>query len=411
MQPARVEDLPIRRDVRKHFESMVELRRDLHKYPETAFNEARTAAKVGGGLRDLYSDLKTGIAKTGVSMVLRPEVAAKGRAILFRADMDALPIQEESAAPYASKNAGAMHACGHDGHISILLHTARIAHGMTAQLGGPVRFVFQPAEEGPGGAKPMIEEGILRDPPIEAAFGLHLWSGLPTGTVAVTPGPMMAAADEFEILVKGKGGHGAYPHETVDAVVVGSHLVVALQTLVSRNVDPNHTAVVSVGQFNAGQNFNIIAETARLRGTLRTFRTDVRDRLIRRLKEVAEGVCGSLGAGCEFTFRDHYPPVVNDPVISDFVAGVAASVVGEENVLRDLVSMGGEDMSYFLKEVPGAYLFLGSRNEEKGIVESHHNPRFDIDEPAMMIGAEIFLRIMERYWTAFPAPPARTQVD
>ncbi len=295
-----------------------------------------------------------------------------------------------------------MHACGHDGHMTILLHAARVAAKEPGRIDGSVRFVFQPAEEGPGGALPMIQAGIMRDPPIEAAFGLHLWSELPTGKVAVTSGPMMAAADEFEIIVHGRGGHAAYPQNTVDAVLVGSEIVVALQTLVSRETDPTQTAVVTIGTFNAGSNFNIIAETARMRGTLRTFDPEIRERLIRRLREVSEGLASTLGARCEFIFKDHYPALVNDARMADFVAGIAAEVVGPENVIRSLVSMGGEDMCYFLREAPGAFFFLGAGNAAKGITHPHHSPHFDFDEDAMPIGSEIFLRIMERYWSAFP---------
>jgi amidohydrolase len=351
-----------------------------------------------------------GIAKTGVSALLsgaaRPE-----RAILLRADMDALPIQEENAAPYASKNPGAMHACGHDGHMSILLHAARLARTGAARPAGSVRFVFQPAEEGPGGALPMIREGILNDPPIEAAFGLHLWSPLPTGKIALKPGPMMAGPDEFELIVRGKGGHAAYPHTAIDAVVIASHIVVALQTVVSRSTDPIETAVVSVGMFQAGSNFNILSETARLRGTIRTFKPEVRSVVIRRVREVAEGICATFGATCEFVLTDHYPPTVNDPAMTEFVAQIAGEVVGPDNVIRDFTSMGGEDMSYFLREVPGAFFFVGAGDATRGIVHPHHSPHFDIDEGVLPVGVEIFLRIIERYWTAFPHPPERVSPE
>jgi len=403
---AEMKELAVRDSVRALRDEMIRFRHDLHAHPELGMQEEKTAAKVAGILKSCYPNVRTGIAGNGVSVLLKPGNAS-GRAILLRADMDGLPIQEETGAPYASQTPGVMHACGHDGHMSILAHTARIAASAPQRISGAVRFVFQPAEEGPGGALPMIREGILRDPAIEAAFGLHLWSGVPTGKVAVTAGPMMAAADEFELIIHGRGGHGAYPHETVDAVVVASQVVVALQTLVSRNTDPLETAVVSIGMFNAGHAFNIIAETARLRGTLRTFRPELRERLIGRLRDVSAGVSESLGATCEFIFTDHYPPTINDKRMADFVASLAAEVVGEQNVIRDLVSMGGEDMSYFLQEVPGAFFFLGARNEARGIVHPHHSPHFDFDEEAMPIGAEIFLRIMERYWSAFPQPPAR----
>ena len=396
--------LPIRTRVRELHAEMVRFRRDLHAHPERGFQETRTAAQVAEALRPHFPEVQIGIAQTGVSAVLRP-AGASGRAILLRADMDALPVQEETSAEYASRNPGVMHACGHDGHTSMLVHAAQAAALDPRMIGGAVRFVFQPAEEGPGGALPMIREGIMKNPPIEAAFGLHLHNGSPTGKVAVTAGPMMAAADEFKLVIRGRGGHGAYPHETVDAIVVASHVVVALQTLVSRNADPTKTAVVSVGTLHAGDAFNVIAETARVGGTLRTFDAGLRETLIRRLREVADGICATFGAHCDFEFQDHYPATVNDPRMADFLAKIAGEIVGHENVLRDVISMGGEDMGYFFREVPGAFLFLGSRNEERGITHPHHSPHFDFDEDAMQIGVEIFLRIMERYWTEFPQRP------
>lgn len=368
--------------------------------------EVWTAEQIATALRADFTNVKTGIAKTGVSALLQPE-GASPRAILLRADMDALPIQEESSVDYASKNPGVMHACGHDGHMSILLHTAHAAAADPKGIAGAVRIAFQPAEEGPGGARPMIEEGILDDPPIEAAFAVHMWNSLPIGKIAVAPGPVMASADEFEFIIHGKGGHGALPQETVDAIVVASHLVVALQSLVSRNTDPLKTAVVSVGKLEAGTTFNIIAEKAQLCGTLRTFDADTRAMLIRRMRELGEGICASFGAKCEFNFTEFYPPTVNDPAMAEFTAGIASDIVGKENVIRDLVSMGGEDMSFFLQKVPGAFIFLGSGNQAKGLDHPHHSPHFDFDEDAMLIGAEIFMRIMERYWKAFPEPPAR----
>ena len=396
--------LPIRPSLRDRQESMVEFRRDLHQHPELGFKETRTAGKVDAVLRGAGLTTKTGIAETGLTTVIE---GGRGhdRTILFRADMDALPLTEETARPYSSKNEGAMHACGHDGHTSIMTHTVLDTLASQGDRKVGAKFLFQPAEEGTGGALPMIEQGVLEAPDVEAAFGLHIWNNLPVGTVAVTTGPFMASADEFEVVIHARGGHGAYPHDTVDAVVVGAYLVTALQTLVSRNVDPTQTAVVSVGTFEAGSNFNIIAERARLRGTLRTFDPGVRSLLIRRLEEVGSRVAETFGARCEFIFRDYYPAVRNDAAMADFVADVAAEVVGPENVRRDVVSMGGEDMAFFLQKVPGCFFFLGSMNSEKGFDRAHHSPFFDFDEACMPIGAEILSRIHERYPDRFPERP------
>lgn len=395
----------VRDSVRRHEEAMVAFRRDLHRHPETSFKEERTSRVVAERLRSGGLEVRDGIAGTGLLALLRspagPDTAPR-RSIFFRADMDALPIQEESPLPYASVNPGVMHACGHDGHTAILTETALVAMEMRNSLPGDLGFVFQPAEEGPGGALPMIKAGVLDDPRPEAVFGLHLWSGLEIGKVAVTSGPAMAAADEFRLVVTGRGGHGAMPHNTVDALVVGAHIAVALQTVVSRNLDPMKTGVLTLGTFDAGSNFNIIAEKAQLTGTIRTFDPQIREMILQRLKEVAEGTARSLGAGCEVTIMPIYPATVNDPGMSGFAADIAAGLVGGGNVIRDMVLMGSEDMTYFLQELPGCYIFLGAGNAGKGCDLPHHNPRFDFDEDAMAIGCELFLRIAEEYFTRFP---------
>jgi amidohydrolase len=390
-------------------ESLVRTRREIHRHPEPAFHENRTAELVAGRLRACGITPQTGIAGTGVRAIVQgrsPDPSAPRRAVLLRADMDALPLQELNEVDYASRNPGFMHACGHDGHTAMLLETAEMVARGEAAPGVDISFIFQPAEEGPGGALPMIEAGVLESPRPEACFGIHLWSELPSGRIAITSGPVMAASDEFEIAILGRGGHGAFPHTTIDTVVVGSYVVTALQTLVSRNVDPLQTAVVSVGTFEAGSNFNIIAERARLRGTLRTFNPALRSELVRRLQEVAVGTAEAMGARCEFRLMDHYPATVNDPVMSEFAAEVAAELVGTDHVMRDMVVMGGEDMSYFLQRVPGCFIFLGAGNQEKGIVYPHHSPHFDIDEDALPLGCELLLRLAERYPIRFPVPPA-----
>lgn len=409
----------VRREVQARAGRLIEFRRDLHQHPEPGFGEIRTAARVTERLRAAGLTVRTEIAGTGV---LAQRNSRSGRTILFRADMDALPLTEETGAPYASRNPGFMHACGHDGHTAMLVEAAELLQetgaltgaaadpaGRTPRSAGgvDVAFVFQPAEEGPGGALPMIREGVLEESGTEAVFGLHLWSQLPVGKIAITAGPAMASADEFEITIQGRGGHGAFPHETVDAVVVGSYVVTALQTLVARNADPLQTAVVSVGSFQAGSNFNIIAETAVLKGTIRTFDPGLRDLLVRRLEEVSVGVARSLGATCAFRFQPHYPATVNDPRMAAFAASLAEEMVGRGNVVQDLIMMGAEDFSFFLRERPGCFIFVGAGNAERGLVHPHHSPRFDLDESALGIGCELLLRIAERYPETFPQPVAR----
>jgi amidohydrolase len=339
--------------------------------------------------------VKTGVAGTGVVGLLRG--AAPGKTVLLRADMDALPLPEENDVAYRSTVTGAMHACGHDGHVAMLLGAARVLAGERDRLRGNVKLCFQPAEEGPGGAEPMIREGVLREPEVDAAFGLHLWNSLDAGQLGVGAGPKMAAADEFTLTIEGSGGHGAYPHQTVDPILVAAQVVTALQAIVSRAVSPLQAAVVTVGSIQAGFAPNIIPRTARLTGTLRSYREDVRQLLARRVKEVAEGVAQAFAAQVRFEYRQGYPPTVNDAAMAAFAAEQAASVFGAANVIDPEPSMGGEDMSYYLREVPGAFLFLGSRNPDRGLDAPHHSPRFDFDEAVLPAGAETLARLARSY--------------
>jgi amidohydrolase len=396
--PTSLSRFGIRREVLELFPEMVEIRRRIHRRPELGMREVETAELVASQLEKAGLEVRRGVGGTGVVGLLQVPSPRREGALLLRADMDALPIQEENPhLDFASEVPGVMHACGHDGHTAILLAAARVAAARREQLPGHVKFVFQPAEEGPGGALPMIRDGVLEDPPVSAAVALHLDSDQPVGSVGVKAGPMMAAADEFCMKVVGKGGHGAYPHQAVDAIVAASHLVVALQTLVSRNTDPNAAAVVSIGTFKAGHNFNIIAEEAELTGTLRTFEPAIRDHLKTRLHDLSQSITSAMGARCEFQFKDGYPPVVNDERMTAMLVEVASELLGKDHVTTDLVSMGGEDMAYFLQEVPGVFFFLGAGNPDKGIVHPHHSPHFDFDEEAMPLGVELLLRMVERY--------------
>jgi amidohydrolase len=291
-----------------------------------------------------------------------------------------------------------MHACGHDGHTAGLLTVARLLAERRDQFAGIVKFCFQPCEENPpGGAKPMIEAGVLEEPHVDACFGLHIWQSLPVGTIGVVPGPAMANSDRFRIVVRGRGGHAAQPHLTVDSVVVASQIVVALQTVVARNVSPLKPAVVTVGSLHAGTTYNVIADTAELKGTLRSFDPETRRLLPARVEAVARAVAESLGATIDWEFLEGYPACVNDPAMATLVREVAGGLIGPENVLQPEPTMGGEDFAYFLQQRPGCFWFVGSRNEERGLTFGHHHPRFDIDEAALPIAIESLTAVALRY--------------
>jgi amidohydrolase len=386
----------LRDEVQSLAADAIALRRELHMHPELGFHEFNTSRIVAERLRALGLEVQTGIAGTGVIGLLRG--ARPGRCVLLRADMDALPIEEQNDVPYRSRVAGVMHACGHDGHTAGLLTVARLLAERRDQLAGIVKFCFQPCEENPpGGAKPMIEAGVLEEPHVDACFGLHIWQSLPVGTIGVVPGPAMANSDRFRIVVRGRGGHAAQPHLTVDSVVVASQIVVALQTVVARNVSPLKPAVVTVGSLHAGTTYNVIADTAELKGTLRSFDPETRRLLPARVEVVARAVAESLGATIDWEFLEGYPACVNDPAMATLVREVAGGLIGPENVLQPEPTMGGEDFAYFLQQRPGCFWFVGSRNEERGLTFGHHHPRFDIDEAALPIAIESLTAVALRY--------------
>jgi amidohydrolase len=388
----------LRTDIDEILPGVIADRRHLHQFPELGFQEFKTSAFVAERLGALQvEDIRTGIAKTGVTALIHGAKPGPDRVALIRADMDALPIQEENEVDYASQVDGAMHACGHDAHTAMLLGVTRLLLERRDQFSGTVKLLFQPAEEGPGGARPMIEEGVLEDPHVDAVFGLHVAQDVPVGRIELRPGAAMAASDRFSVQIQGKGGHGASPHLTIDAVTVAAYVLTTLQTIVSREVDPIDPAVVTVGMIRAGEAPNVIPDTAEMRGTVRTFNPETRKRLSERIPQIIEGVARGLSANADVRYELRYPASINDPVITALVKEVAEEVVGPEQVNIPDPQMGAEDFSYFLQERPGCFFFVGTKNEDKGFVWGHHHPRFDIDEDGMAIGMETMTRSVIRY--------------
>jgi amidohydrolase len=389
----------IRPEIQALQPQLVELRRKLHQQPELGFQEQLTAETIQKKLQEWGIQYQSGIAKTGIVAILQGKKTSfdlKGLAL--RADMDALPIQEENDVPYRSQHDGIMHACGHDGHTAIALMTAYYLSQNRALFAGTVKIIFQPAEEGPGGALPMLQAGVLKNPDVHGIIGLHLWNNLPLGTVGVRSGPLMAAVEQFDIEIQGRGGHGAMPHQTVDALLVGAEVVSALQSIVSRNVNPLESAVVTIGKFQAGNARNVIADRATIQGTVRYFSPQLDGYFQPRISDVVMGICSAYGAVGRVDYRMLYPPVINHERMTDLVRSVAMKVVDTPlGVEPDCQTMGGEDMAFFLQEIPGCYFFLGAANPELGLAHPHHHPRFDFDETALMVGVEMLVRCVENF--------------
>ncbi len=370
-------------------------RRHLHQNPELGFQEHETARFVADRLRAFGVDeVHTGIARTGVVGVVRG--AAQGRAIALRADMDALPIREESGAPWASRSEGRMHACGHDGHTAMLLGAARYL-AETRGFAGTVYLVFQPAEEGAGGGRVMVEEGLFDRFPAEQVFGLHNWPWLPTGTFAMCPGPCMAAADQFEVEILGQGCHAAFPHTGRDPVAAAASLVLALQTIVSRQVDPVDNAVLSVTKIAGGDSYNVVPERVALLGTVRTFKPETQAFVERRMGEMADGIAVAHGLKASLRYRRGYPATVNSDREAVLAADAAADIVGEGRVIRNPPpAMGAEDFSFMLQRLPGSYIWMGTG---RGGIEADpplHNPRYDFNDEALGFGVTYWARLVER---------------
>jgi amidohydrolase len=376
-------------------EQLVAWRRDFHRHPELGFQEFRTSSIVAKHLSSLGMEVQTGVGKTGVIGLL--EGSQPGPVVMLRFDMDALPIQEMKQTDYASQTPNVMHACGHDAHTAIGMGIAQLLSQHREELAGTIKFVFQPGEEGCGGALAMIKDRALEDPKPEIALGLHVWNDQRVGLVAAGSGGVMAAADIFIIKVQGKGGHGAQPHLCVDAVLIASQIVVALQSIVARNVNPRQTAVVTVGTIHAGTAFNIIADTTELTGTIRTFDAFVREDIVRRMTEVVENTARALGASATLEVKAISPATINNDRAAQLVRETAIDLWGAENVTADQFTMTAEDMSEFLSRVPGCFFFIGSANAEKGLNAAHHNPHFDIDEDVLPLGAAVLAEATLRY--------------
>jgi amidohydrolase len=368
-------------------EQLVAWRRDFHRHPELAFQEHRSAQIIAEELRGLGYDVETGVAETGIVALLKGDDS--GPVVMARFDMDALPITEANETDYASQNEGVMHACGHDGHMAIGLGVATLIARRRDHLRGTLKLVFQPGEEGGNGAPMMVEEGVLKNPRPDVLLVTHLWNEKPVGNVDVTPGAIMAAAERWTCVVHGQGGHGALPHRAVDPIVAASHIVTALQTVVSRNVSPLETAVLTVGSFHGGDAFNVIPDRVDLCGTIRTYDSQIREKVLRRVREVIDSVAAAHETSAELEIESLTPPLVNDPDVVEAVREAAETVLGPEAVTSGERTMGSEDAAYFTREVPGCYFFLGSANPERGLDAPHHNPRFDFDEDALPIGVAV----------------------
>lgn len=384
-------------DVITRFHSdLIAIRRDLHAHPELGFEEVRTAGIVASALDALGIEVHQGIGKTGVVGVVRGRRCDSGRMIGLRADMDALPINEDNDFAHCSRKPGLMHGCGHDGHTAILLGAARYLAG-TRNFDGTAVLIFQPAEEGRGGAKAMLEDGLFDTFPCDSIYALHNWPALPVGSIGINTGPMMAAADRFEIVLRGKGGHGAHPYQTMDPVVMAGHLITAIQSIVARNVNPLDSAVVSIGSLQAGHPgaMSVIPHEARLVGTVRTFRRSVQEMVEARLALLAESVAAAFGGSAEVKYERIYPATLNTPHEANFVADVATQMIGRENVVRDLQpSMGSEDFSFMLQQKPGAYFRLGQGGGDLGCVL--HNSRYDFNDDAIPLGSALFSALAEK---------------
>lgn len=381
--------------IRKFHAELREIRHDIHAHPELGFEEKRTSEIIAGRLEQWGIEVHRGLAKTGVVGVVRGRGAAGGRAVGLRADMDCLPIHEATGLPYRSRHDGRMHACGHDGHTTMLLGAARYL-AATRAFAGTAYLIFQPAEEGGGGGQRMVQEGLFERFPADQVYALHNWPGLPPGKMAVRAGPMMAATDEIQITVRGKGGHAAMPHLTVDPVLLSAHIITALQSIPSRNIDPVDALVISVCSMQTSQvgAFNVLPDAVTLIGTVRSFRPETRDLAEARIRQIVTGVAASLGGSAELQYQHGYPATINSAREAEFAARVGEKIFGPENVVRDAnPTMGGEDFSYMLQQRPGAYIWLGQGGGQTGCFL--HNPGYDFNDEIIPLGAGYLAALVE----------------
>lgn len=369
---------------------VVALRRDFHAHPELGFEEVRTAGIVADRLSALGYEVRTGVGQTGVVGILR--TARPGKTVLLRADMDCLPIDERSGVEFTSTEPGKMHACGHDGHTAILLGAAQMIMERRDLVHGTVVLCFQPAEEGKGGARAMIEDGVLDDPHVDRVYGLHLNSLYASGQVLVRPGPVMASSDSIEVTIRGRGGHGAAPHQTVDPILASSYFVSQVQSVVARNVDPIQPAVVTIGAIHGGTIHNVIPDSVELLGTVRAYSEDERTQMRPRIERVLSGCCAAQGASYEYKYIDRYPVTVNDATEAAFVHHLAERTVGAQRIGALSQTMGAEDFSFMLQRRPGCFFFIGSQSDERTAV-AHHNARFAIDESCLPAGVQMMVAL------------------
>ncbi len=388
---------------------MAALRRDIHAHPELCFAEVRTADLVAQKLTEWGIPVQRGLGITGlVGIVHGRDGGACGRAIGLRADMDALPMTETNTFAHASRFPGKMHACGHDGHTAMLLAAAQhLAHHRN--FDGTAYLIFQPAEEGGGGAREMMKDGLFDRFPMEAVFGMHNWPGMAQGQFAVSPGPVMASSNEFKIVIRGKGGHAALPHTTIDPVPIACQMVQAFQTIVSRNKKPVDAGVISVTMIHTGEATNVVPDVCEIQGTVRTFTLEVLDMIEARMRQVAEHTCAAHGASCAFEFERNYPPTINSPAEAAFARAVMAEIVGEANVLDQEPTMGAEDFAYMLQAKPGAYAFIANGDGDHRALGhgggpcTLHNPSYDFNDALIPLGATYWARLVER-WLGTPRP-------